>query len=81
MRQANGLHEPGHAHDDGEMPPVEGGDDELVVDVAELRRGSEDAEVKRTDVGVCAGGTKGGWAAHRTSGGRWAARREGGQYA
>ena len=43
--RADGLREPGHAHDHGEAPPTEGGDGELVVDVAELRRGGEDAEV------------------------------------
>ena len=60
MHHADGLHEPGHAHDDSEMPLAEGGDSELVVNVAELRRGGEDAEVKQADVG--------GWAARRTLG-------------
>ena len=59
--RADGLREPGHAHDDGETPLAEGGDGELVVDVAELRRGGEDAEVEQADVGGWAGGTKGGW--------------------
>ena len=48
---ADGLREPGHAHDDGETLPAEGGDSELVIDIAELRHGGEDAEVEQADVG------------------------------
>ena len=58
MSRANGLHEPGHAHDDSEVPPAEGSDSELVIDITELHHSSEGAEVERMDVEGCADGTK-----------------------
>ena len=36
----------GHHHDDGETAATEGGDGELIVDVAELRLGVEDTHVE-----------------------------------
>lgn len=42
---ADGLGHLGHAHGDGETPAAEGGDCELVLDVAELCGRGEDTDV------------------------------------
>ena len=54
--RADGLRHLRRAHHDGEPPPAERGDGELVLDVAELGGGVEDAEVVELgeELGFCA---------------------------